>query len=189
MKPVQDISTWFGEAPTSFIDYFEDDFRGNTIGTLKFPATSAARFNNIATEIDKAALANAVASSYLWGIVKLKWKQLGKTPFYMLEADTQKYLKDAVCEAVQFAVLNKQVWERVNASSISTNTFSVNQDTTSWILTADMYGKMAWNLIQISGIDEYEWVEEDVLFTGTEKGNVKIIGRTDVLNETFWKVA
>ncbi len=181
------VETWFG-ADDALWDFYQNQFRGNTSGGFKAPRSMLRRFNNFATKADIVKAINSLGEVYIQGIVHLKYKQLKRTPFIMFEEDTRDYLMQAVCEAIQFAMFNEQVYERVNASTVSTPSFTLNRDTTNWMLTMDMYGKMAWNLIQNSGIDEYYWVTEDVLFTDTLNGNVKLIGKGDLVNLTYNKV-
>lgn len=184
----QNVTTWFGKGDNDLLDFYQNEFRGNTTNGFKAPRAMVRRYNNFATQDDIYKAINAIGEIYIQGITHLKYEQLKVTPFAMLEEDTKDSLKQAVCEAIQFAMYNEQVYERVNSSTISTNNFTMNKDTTSWMLTMDMYGKMAWNLIQNSGIDEYHWVVEDVLFADTLNGNVKLLGKGDLVNLQFEKV-
>lgn len=151
------------------------------MGKLKFPASTIASIGIKEGQpgFDKAFkdLANNIANIWISAIHNLK-SPLREIEFNELETDTQYLLRQAVAEAVQHAVLNKNVWERVNASSVSyAGTFAV--DTTGWLLTVNMFGQIAINLIQTSGIDDYEVVYDKNEIVGyTANGNTRIIKET-----------
>lgn len=178
MEILHNTETWFG-SDKGFIDYFEQEFKNNKLGTLKFPATHVNRFTDSSTGIfNKEKAAASIANDYINAIHRYKYKQLSRLKFdWLVQGGTQNMLRDAVCEAVQHAITNRNIFEIVNASSVSTPSFSMNRDTPGWLLSADMMGKSGWTNLQISNIEKYKVVTEDVLATETANGNTIIIGR------------
>ncbi len=170
----QNIQSWFGGG-ADLLTYFENNFEKNTIGTFKAPASAVKRVPVREDLIES--LGNIMVSALVAGP---KSGNLKTIPFNFLEADTQKHLKEAVCEGIQHMVMNRNVWERINSSSVTTSNFTLNTDSTGWLLTADMFGQIARTAVVASGIRDYEWVVEDQLFTGSTNGNVKIIGKADL---------
>lgn len=171
-----DATTWFED---KFLDFFEKDFKGNTMGTMKFPKSTLKNFDeNDITSINK--LANNLANIWISAIARNK-DILNQTEFIYFEKDTQESLKQAVAEAVQHAIYNRDIWERVNASTVSySGTFAM--DTTGWLLSTDMFGKNAWNLIQNSGIDDYAWYDDKyVLYEQLQNGNLKLLKVEDII--------
>ncbi len=114
---------------------------------------------------------NAIVASYAI---------LRETPFAFFESDTKDFLRKAIYNAIEYSSMNNQFWENVNGSSISTPNFTINQEVVSWLLTKDMIGRKADNLITNSGLTEYKWVRGDVFKESTPNGNIKIIGKVDL---------
>ncbi len=163
--------------PNGFKDYFENTFKRNTMGTLKMPSSV---IRNSQKTIEE--LGEAIAQTYLDVIIRLKYTVLRNVKFSWLLPQDMEALQEALCGAVQHAIVNRNVFERLNASSISTNTFSISEDTTNWLLTKDALGMYAWSTLQSTGIDEYEIVCEDDMdfFIQTNNGNIQILGKYDL---------
>lgn len=174
------VSSWFGTEKDAFVNYFNNEFENKTIGkVLAYPVSTSKRFE-VDIDINYFNLSNAIANTWINAVVKLKFNKFKSIPFNMLEIDTIKSLRDYVCEAVQNAIMNRNIWERTNGSSISGGSFSANLDMPSWTLTGDMCGKYAWNLILISGIDDYFVYSNVEIEQTTENGNtLQIIGKLE----------
>ncbi len=162
---------------------FEDStvFVGNTIGTFKVQSSMIKRFNDFANATDKERAFNAIADTFIHGLINTaKSKVLKTIPFDALEDDTRYYLQQAAYGAIQHAILNRTIWEQLNTSGITTPNFTINSDSTNWLLQEDKFGSFVKDAIANSGIAEYEWVTEDYLYTATGNGNVKVIARADL---------
>lgn len=101
------------------------------------------------------------------------------------ESSTQDYLRKAIFASIEHAVLNKQVWEDVSGSNISTPGFNINKDQVNWLMSTDMLGMKAHNMLINSGIEDYEWVSANTLFAnGMNRngltGNIKVIGKVSL---------
>ena len=168
------IEKWFLETKFIPIEYFESFFNMNRIGKFKVPASTSKRFGN--AQMDK--VFNALGQSYIELILKLKPK-LRMIPFDMLEKKDRQTLRELICEQVQYAVTNRQIMQIVNASNISTGSFTMNVDTTPWAFTSDMLSMRGRNLLQNSELDLYEIVDEGVLYQETKHGNIKILRKIE----------
>lgn len=165
------------------ITEFETSFKNNTIGTFKAPSSTVKNFNNFATDADKTKAFMAIANTYIDALrTTSKGKSLNKLSWDWLQKDTKDFLKEGVYGAIQHAVLNRQIWEKINTSSISTPNFSMSIDSQNWLLTNDVFGKFVHNSLTLSGVDEYEWVTEEELLTITNSttGRIEIIGKADL---------
>lgn len=175
-----DVNTWFsnflvaGELP---VDYFENKFKTNTMGGFKVPASTALR-HQLTTQAEKNILFTRIAQIYIEAIVKLKYGKLKSIPFKWLLTEDQEQLVNVVCEAVQHAMLNANVWQRLNGSNIAVGGFTFNVDNTPWIMTSDMFGTIGWVLLTNAQIDEYEWIADPHAYIRTANGNIQIIGKT-----------
>lgn len=78
------------------------------MGKLRFPASHVKRHTDSSGTFDKEAAIKGVAGLYLQAIVKMH-SQLKTMPFTVLESDTQKLLKEALCGTIQHALLNRNV--------------------------------------------------------------------------------
>lgn len=171
------VADWFNG---SFVDYFNNQFKRRTIGELKVPASTAREFNN-----SVAVVGENIAQKYIDIIVYLKYTLLTKIKFNWLLQKDQEELREVVAEAVQHAVQNRAVWQKINSSSISTSGFTINSDSTNWLLSKDALGTFAWTILQNLGIDEYEVIEEDdyQIWTETANGNYQYIGWFDAVDK------
>ncbi len=159
--------------PNGFKTYFENSFKRNTMGTLKF---SSSTIRNSQFTVEE--LGESIAQQYIDIVVKMMYPLLRNIKFSWLLPDDLEALRESVCSAVQHCLLNRNVFERLNSSSISTNTFSVNEDNTNWLLNKDMLGNYAWTTLRSTGIDEYKLVSDEDLgfFTETANGNYQLVG-------------
>lgn len=145
-------------------------------------------------DVDKALY--EMATTYINAIVSMFYI-LRQTPFYMFEGgmtldvnhnvtkapikgSDQDMLRNVVFNAMEYCVLNRQVWENVNGSSISTPNFNINITQTNWLLTKDMVGRKASNILDILELDQYEWILEPTKFLQTKNGNFKILGKAKI---------
>lgn len=72
---------------------------------------------------------------------------------------TQEELRKAVLHTIQDAILNH--WSEISAnSSFNTNSLSINNDLTNWIISAQQRNTAGWNALQNSKINRYSWVRE-----------------------------
>lgn len=173
------VSTWFKDI--DFLTYFETKFKRNTMNKLVFPASVANRWD-LTDEANRKRLAENLAQIYIDAVFKLKYSILKKLPFSALEETDKEYHRELICEAVQHCLYNNNVFQRINASSISTTGFAINVDSTPWLLTSDMFGQYAWNLIIISELDEYEYIGENKLFIN-KNNNYKIVAKIEDLTD------
>lgn len=189
LKRIHNVDTWFGSDDNqSLLNYFENTFSKNTIGEFKAQHSVANRFNDLQTQDDKAKLINALGNIFIDGLLgSPKGYMVKQIPFTWLEDDTKFVFKESLCEAIQHCVLNNQIWEKINSSNVSTPDFTISSDSTSWLLTADIFGQYYRVALSQSGIETYEWVEENVLWQNTTNGNVKIVGKAD--KETIKELA
>lgn len=182
MNVKHDVSTWFGKNKNDFVTYYNDIFDRKTLGNeLAFPQGIAKQFN-ISDDKSYFNLCNSVANTWISVIFKIKQAILAKTDFNLFEEDTKEALRKAVCEAVQNAIMNRNIWERTNGSSLSGGNFNLALDVPAWVFTSDGVSKFAWTLIQTSGIDEYEWIGDDDIYYTTINGNVKVISKMEDAN-------
>lgn len=161
--------------PNGFVRYFENEFQRNTLKTLKAPATVVRRWNNFASDDDKEVFYSNMAQKYIDALSAYK-KKFRIIPWIWFESDTQEITRELICEAVQFCMYNNDVWERVNGSTISTPSISIGVDTQGWLLTIDMFGLHAKNMIKVASYDDYELVEDGFFHTQIQ-GEYKILGR------------
>ena len=168
------MKKWFDETTKTPIEYFESTFNMNRIGKFKVPASTAKRFSD--TEMDK--IFNALGQSYIELILKLKPK-LRMIPFDMLEKKDRETLRQLICEQIQYSVMNRQIMQIVNASNISTGSFTMNVDTTPWAFTSDMLSMRGRNLLQNSELDLYDIVDEGVIYQESKNGNIKVLRKIE----------
>ncbi len=177
------MEVWFSEVldstNTTPMSWFESQFKNNRLGTFKAPRTVIKRFND-GNDLSK--FFNALGQSYIELAIKMKPK-LKMIPFSMLEKQDRENWREYVCEQIQHAVTNRQTFQIINASNISTSSFTMNVDTTPWAFTADMLSMHGRNLIQNTEIDLYDIVDENVLYTETHNGNVKVLRTIEMNNE------
>ncbi len=180
MNFIHNTERWFG-TDAALLTYFEVSFLKNTIGTFKVPSSTLARYNNFATDKDKWDLINHLGNISIDIITSsAKGKKLKQLPWSRLEQDTQYKLKEAVCEMIQHMVLNRTIWEKINTSTVQTPTFSMSSDLVSWLLTSDMIGHIARTSIEVSGVNDYEWMFYGEMVKQTQNGNIKVIAKADL---------
>lgn len=83
----------------------------------------------------------------------------------------QKNIRFGIYNAIEFATLNRQVWEKVNNSSVSSPNFNMNVESTNWLLSSDMLGLKSWNYIVASGLHDMKIVGDSFvgrLISGNE---------------------
>ncbi len=176
------METWFKEVidssdstkASTFIEWFETKFSNNRLGTFKVPNTVLKRFDSKEEDFFK-----AIGQGYIELIKKLKPK-LKMIPFAMLEEEDRATLREFIGEQIQFSMTNRQVFQIVNGSNISTPSFTINQDTTPWAFTSDMLSKRGAVLMQNSEVDLYEIVNEGVLWNETQNNNIKVLRMIDL---------
>lgn len=163
---------------------------GTAVGSFKVPASTIKRFRKdikdpitnaiTGNEFDVERAFNEIAQTYINGVVSL-YKILRKTFFYWYPDKTQTLLRQAIYNAIEFSCLNKQLWQNINGSSISTPGFNVTVDNTSWLITSDMMGLKAWNLLNNSEIETYKKVSQGRVsaYTASTNGNFEVIGKWD----------
>lgn len=174
---IHNMETWFKETGMTPRKWFETMYKGNKLGRFVVPASFAKYFN---TEEKLDALFDAIGKSYIDLYVKLKPK-IKLIPFSMLEAQDRNACREFVCGRNQFAVKNNQVIQIVQAATISTGAWTIGQDITPWgPFTSDMLDTNGNVDMQNTNIDEYDVVMEDVLFTETLKGNIKVLRQIDL---------
>lgn len=178
------VEEWFNEADSKGVVYtpvqwFENKFKRNKLGTFKVPASVAKRFN-LADEAVRNALFISIAQTYIDVLQKQK-KKIKQLPFKAMLDEDRELLREWVCDAVQFCVLNNQVYQIVVGSNISTPSFTINVDTTPWVISADMIGMSAWNILSVVDIEAYDWVDTAGLWHATTSGNAQVITKTSDL--------
>lgn len=169
------------------LEEYEKGEWGTAVGSFKVPATIIKRFRkevtnadgSITSVFDKSRAFNEVAITYL-SAVYATYDILRKTKISWFKVITKENVRKSIYNAIEYASLNRQFWENVNGSNISNPNFSVSVDSTGWLLTTDMFGMKALNYLTNSGIANYEWVTEDVLFVRTGNGNVEVVGWADI---------
>ncbi len=175
------------------LDEYLNGLWGNISGNVfKVPATYVEAYTievtdpntgDLILEFDQDTAFLQLAQTYIDGIVE-HYAILRRIKFGWLPEHTQKYLREAVYEAVQHALLNRQVWEKINTSTVNSGGLSVSNESTGWLITLNMFGKRGLNKLIKSEIEEYKIVNEgqmNVLLT-TEKGNIEVIGQFDPNN-------
>ena len=171
---IHNMDKWFKETGLDPIVYFNTKSESNRIGNFQVPRSIARKY----TSDTLGKFFNNLGQTYIELALKLK-PILRSIPFAMLEKRDQNYLREYICEQVQYSVMNKQIIQIVNASSISTTSFTMNTDTTPWAFTSDMLSMRGKVLLQNAEIDFYDIIEEDVLYTETKNGNIKILRKID----------
>lgn len=169
---------WF-KLPKSIINRFRKDIQV----TINNPdGTTTTQTKNV---FDAETAFNEVAITYINAIVVM-FSILRRHEWMEFEADTRQALKYAVYNAIEYSCLNRQLWENINESSISAPNFSIQANTVSWLITADMVGTKSWNWLIISGIEDYDDdFAEDVVYYTTRNKNTKYISRNLPLEERF----
>ncbi len=180
------------------LEDYEKGGWGSAVGRFKAPASIIKKFrkdvwiNNTTGEVittdpndtvnwtaqnvfDVDTAFNELATTYMLGVVSM-FQILRNVEFGWLDEDTRDSLRRAIYNAIEYAVLNRQVWENINGSSISTPNFTITADQTAWLVNSDMYGMKAWNLITNSGLQDYYFEEANRFFQSTPNGNAKVIG-------------
>ncbi len=79
------------------------------------------------TDLDK--FFDAIGQRYIELALKMKPK-LKMIPFSMLEEQDREKWREFVCEQIQHAMINKQTFQIISGSNISTPSFTMNVDTT-----------------------------------------------------------
>lgn len=158
---------------------------GSAISTFKAPNSVIKRFrttNVVGTDIfDVERAFNEIAITYIISL-KSSFQILRDVPFKKFDEDTKQYLRMAVYAAIEYCVLNNQVWERVNSSTVSTPNFSMTSEQVGWLTSRDMLGMKAEGFVTLSELKNYEWATEDDIWTRTDKGNIIILGKQDITN-------
>lgn len=171
----------------SIADYESGEW-GTSVGKFRVYPTIIKRFRKTITNTDGTKIDvfdvqrcfDEVATTYVTAILAT-YEIARQIKFTWFEEDTQENLKKAVYNAIEYAALNKQFWENVNGSAISTPNFNVTVDQTSWMLTTDMFGMKAHNFLTLSGIDEYTvYSLRDFYSMKTVNGNERIVGKIDL---------
>lgn len=173
------IEEWFAETGKSPLQWFEASFKRNKMGTFKVPASVAQRFD-LTKEQVRTNLFASIGQTYIDVLTKQK-KKIKQLPFKAMLDEDRELFREWICDAVQFCVLNNQVYQVVIGSNISTPSFTINVDTTPWVLSADMIGITAWNLLSVIDVEAYDWVDERGLWAATQSGNAQIITKTSDL--------
>ncbi len=176
------MDTWFKEVidvndatkPSTYLEWFETGFQNNRLGAFKVPHSTLKRFSAKEEQFFK-----AIGQGYIELIKKLKPK-LKSIPFAMLEAEDREALREFIGEQIQFSMINKQVFQIVNGSNISSPTFTMNLDTTPWAFTVDMLSNRGKVLMQNAEIDLYDIVDEGVLYQETQNNNIKVLRLIDL---------
>lgn len=169
--------------PNGFLNYFENDFTGNVIKSLKFPSSTATWWDfSLQTDLEK--LANNFANKWLNIFIKIKYDKVRLVPVEAFSNDEAGIynLRHFICEQVQHTLLNKNIYERVNASqenSAGGNTIS--SDTSAYVWVISMLSKEGQSYLQNTEIDQWEWIGEDEVFYQTRSGNIiEIKGKADL---------
>lgn len=180
-KILHSVDKWFG-SKKELLNYFENLWTKNSLGTFKAPRSIIANFNNLQTTQDKENCIGVIAEIYITSITTSSMgAKLRKIPWEWLEEDTRYYLKDGLLNAVIHAVRNNQIWERINASTVNLGSTQITQDTTNWLISNDVFGIFAKQSITASGINHYEWWEEGMLIADAKNGNIrKVVGKADL---------
>lgn len=175
-----DMAEWFKETQLAPIDYFEQQWIGNKIGTFKVQRS----FNkNFDTRDKLAKLFIAIGESYIQLALKLK-PVLKSIPFEMLEEEDRDAWRNYVLHHIQYASYNRQIIQVASGVNVSTSGTTINVDSTPWgTFTSDMLSTEGLTLIQNTDIDFYEIIEEDKLWYETPNGNVVVIAKFDDLND------
>lgn len=168
------VSTWFTDGQTVY-EYFNTSFQRNTMGTLKFPASIVRKFTENDGTVDVNKITNTMAQRAIDTIVKKKFI-LTSVEFEWLLPEHREMLREAVCSAMQDAVLNNNVNERSSGSSVSTSSFTVSQDPAGWMFTYDSFGTRTKELVELANLDKYKIVGDtflgQALYTNKNKGTV-----------------
>lgn len=172
------------------VDDYNSAVFGRALAKFQVPPSIAKRFRkNITTQVidangnvsnqpstvfDSDRFLEEIATTYIQAVVAM-YQILRETEFNKFEEDTRYALKMSVYNAIEYALLNRQIWQNVNGSQITVPGWTVNADQTPWVLTSDMIGLKAHNWLTNSGVEDYEWRYDDVISIATSAGNTKII--------------
>ena len=180
---IHNITTWFVNKKT--MDFYNNEFDRNLCGKFKIPREileqnlrdgSIKNINKFLNKISDSIFNIAISSIVNSTPAKII---LQKIPFSWLEKDTIYYLRQAACEIVFNLSVNNNFWEKTNASNISNSTFSMHTDITSWLINDDIISMHAKNLINLSGITEYEISENNIWYYDKNNGTIHIVGKID----------
>lgn len=169
--------------PNGFINYFENEFTGNVINSLKFPSTTT-QWWDFSQQKDLEKLADNFANKWLNIFIKIKYDKVRLLPIeaFVSDANGINNLRHFICEQVQHTLLNKNIYERVNASqenSAGGNTIS--SDTSAYVWVVSMLSKEGQSYLQNTEIDAWEWIGDDEVFYQTRSGNIiEIKGKADL---------
>lgn len=155
------VAIWFNTGKTVY-EYFNTDFKRNTMGDLKLPSSIIRRFQKDDGTVDMNKVVDSIAQRSIDTIVKKKFI-LTSVKFEWLLADHQELLREAVCSAIQDAALGNSVNERTSGSSVSTPSFTVSQDATNWMMTYDSFGIRTKEIVELCNLDKYKIVGDAFL--------------------------
>ena len=167
------------------MDFYNNEFDRSLCGKFKIPREileqnlrdgSIKNINKFLNKISDSIFNIAISSIVNSTPAKII---LQKIPFSWLEKDTIYYLRQAACEIVFNLSVNNNFWEKTNASNISNSTFSMHTDITSWLINDDIISMHAKNLINLSGITEYEISENNIWYYDKNNGTIHIVGKID----------
>lgn len=128
----------------AFTNYFNNTFTRKLIGEELAFTPSITKSFDLSVDSTYHKIANAAAETFIIGIYKIKQFVLQDIEFVELEDDTKKALRDAVCEAVQHSIINRNFpFERTNGSSIAGGNYSVAIDAPAYTFSSDIFGKFA----------------------------------------------
>ena len=171
---------------------------GNQLGyEIKYPASYVKRWtrtipdpNNRFKTIRKFDEKSAFYELALNVIVAIrnmpKYKILKKIDKYFeyLPIETKQSIRAAVYQTMVHIILNKDIWQKVNATNISLPNWSASVDSTSWLLAQDMISKYAESYLANSDITDFDLVDEGdyVSYMQSANGDIKIINKVDKLS-------
>lgn len=175
MKKLHSIEKWYGTGLNLLNEFTNSEYQ--TLGSFKVPASLSKYFNDTATQDDVVKVITRIGNIYIDALLNTpKARKLRYLPWTWLEPKDKEYLKDGLIKALEHAVRNHQVWERINNMNITTPNFTLSQDQTAWVLSGDVFGMFASNSITNAEIDLYEVVGSEYFYE-QPNGNIKIIGR------------
>lgn len=182
MSKLHTVEKWFWKSgkytELELLNYFENDFKENIMGRFKASHSIVKQFNNFKTDKDRASVINAIGQTIINMILGTPTgRPLRKIPLSFLLKEDADELRTALCQEIQHLAQNRQFWERVNQSSMTTGSFTINSDATTWLINSDVFGQFAKTTLENSGIDQYEYVTDDEYIKIVKLGNVVTIGR------------
>lgn len=167
---------WFADEG-GFLKYYTEKYAGNIFKNIEIQRSVIKKWNkDDATEMNT--LAERIANIHIRAITR--WKEMNIKPWELLGEDTKFHLREAVCDAVKKVTKNNELYERTSAQNINLGQIQIVVDATNWMNAQDAIGAEAKNNVELSGIDDYEWILEDQLVVLRETGIIQTIAKADL---------